>query len=55
MQKTTLFGAILGGLVFIQTFTGTEAFDISKDWLQLVVGVGIAVLGYVAKDDTPAK
>ena len=55
MQKTTLIGAILGGLVFIQTFTGTESFDISKDWLQLVVGVGIAVLGYVAEDHNTAK
>jgi len=55
MQKTTLIGAILGGLIFVQTFIKTEAFDISKDWLQLVVGVGVVVLGYLVPDQKPTN
>ena len=47
--KTTLTGIILACMVAIQPLTEGEV-DIKKDWYKFLLAIGIAALGYLAKD-----
>lgn len=44
--KTTIVGAIAGGLIAIQPLLAGA----SVDWGQVAVGFAVAVLGFLAKD-----
>lgn len=48
---TTSIGAILAGLYYLQG-TGAKVPETRQEWLNVLVGVGIAMLGYVSKDAT---
>ena len=47
--KTTLTGIILACMVAIQPLTEGE-IDIKRDWHKFILAIGIAALGYLAKD-----
>jgi len=48
--KTTSLGLTLAILIALQPLTTTEGFDLKKNWLQVLVAVGIGALGYVSQD-----
>jgi len=48
--KTTLTGLFLALLVAVQPLTTVDGFDIKKDWLQVLIAIGIATLGFFTKD-----
>ena len=48
--KTTLTGLILAVLNALQPIIDTGEIVLKRDWLRLLISVGIATLGYYTKD-----
>ena len=48
---TTILGATLATLYYLQS-TGAKFPVTKQEWMNLIIGVGIAALGFVAKDAT---
>lgn len=53
--KTTVTGVILGGLVAAQPIIESGDFDTKRDWLKVVISVGVFLLGLLAKDPKKAE
>lgn len=48
--KTTITGVLLGGALAVQPIVENGDFEIKRDWLKIVLSVGVFVLGLLAKD-----
>lgn len=48
--KTTITGVILGGLMASQPVIENGDFNFKRDWLKLVISIGIFALGLLSKD-----
>ena len=48
--RTSLLGAIVGGLTAIQPLLTTGTFNWSHDYVNVILGFAIAALGFLAKD-----
>lgn len=48
--KTTITGIILGGAMAAQPIIENGDFEAKRDWLKIVISVGVFVLGLLAKD-----
>lgn len=53
--KTTVTGIILGGVMAAQPIIDNGDFDAKRDWLKLVISVGVFLLGILAKDPKKAE
>lgn len=52
--KTTVTGIILGSVMAAQPIIENGDFDAKRDWLKLVISVGVFLLGILAKDPKKA-
>lgn len=49
--KTTISGFIIAILMAIQPIA-ENGFDLQKDWLKYSIAIGIALFGFMAKDQS---
>lgn len=49
-MKTTITGILLSILTALQPYLSNGEIDFEKNWLQYLIAVAIAGLGYLAKD-----
>ena len=54
-RRTTITGLILAILIAIQPLTTNEGFDLTKDWIQLLIAAAIAFFGWLSKDAHTTK
>lgn len=48
--KTTIAGIILGSAMSVQPIIENGDFDVKRDWLKMVVSIGVFLLGVFAHD-----
>ena len=49
--KTTITGLILAILIGLQPIVENGEIDLKKDWLKLMTASGIAIFGFLTKDN----